>query len=109
MLIAAAITGKLVLSQLCEQRTLKLDGKAAPRLTVLQRIDGEWRAAEDAEYPPAEEPASLNARPAVQVRPSFCASVFASSAAALTTSPAFSASVSPLPLRVKGASVPPCE
>jgi hypothetical protein len=34
--------------------TLKLDGKAAPRLTVFQRINGEWRAAADAEYPPAE-------------------------------------------------------
>lgn len=30
------------------------DGKAAPHLTVFQRINGEWRAAADAAYPPLE-------------------------------------------------------
>jgi hypothetical protein len=30
------------------------DSAAAPRLTVFQRINGEWRAAADAEYPPSE-------------------------------------------------------
>jgi len=34
--------------------SLKVDGKTAPRLTVFQRINGEWRAAADAQYQPVE-------------------------------------------------------
>ena len=34
--------------------SLNLEGKTAPRLTVFQRINGEWRVAADAEYRPIE-------------------------------------------------------
>lgn len=34
--------------------SLNLEGKTVPRLTVFQRINGEWRVAADAEYRPIE-------------------------------------------------------
>jgi len=34
--------------------TLRRDGRVAPHMTVFQRINGEWRAAADAEYPAIE-------------------------------------------------------
>lgn len=33
---------------------IRLDDEVSPRLTVFQRIDGEWRAAAEAEYPAVE-------------------------------------------------------
>jgi hypothetical protein len=36
------------------RNSLNLEGKTVPRLTVFQRINGEWRVAADAEYRPIE-------------------------------------------------------